>query len=88
MTNLQKRILTSLFILPFSFFFIIKGGYFLLSFLLIIFLIANYELFSVFNNKFPILFLDLLLISSLFSIFYLAENNSLTFILFILIVVL
>mgnify|MGYP006090653349 CR=1 FL=1 len=88
MTNLQKRILTSLFILPFSFFFIIKGGYFLLSFLLIIFLIGNYELFSVFNKKSTIFFLDVLLISSLFSIFYLAEYNNLTFILLIWVIVL
>mgnify|MGYP006128695515 CR=1 FL=1 len=83
MTNLQKRILTSLIILPLSFFFIIKGGYFLLSFLLFIFFLANYELFSVFNKKFTILFLDLVLITSLFSIFYLSERNEVTFILLI-----
>ena len=51
MSNLQKRILTSIIILPLSIFFIIKGGYFLLFFLLAIFFVGNHELFSVFNNQ-------------------------------------
>ena len=51
MSNLQKRILTSIIILPLSIFFIIQGGYYLLFFLLSVFFIANYELFSVFNKK-------------------------------------
>ena len=88
MTNLQKRILTSIIILPFSFFFKIKGGYFLLTFLLLIFFIANYELFSVFNKKSTILFLDLILILSLFSIYYLAEKNDLTFIFLVWVIIL
>ena len=75
MNNLQKRILTSFIILPFSLFFILKGGYFLLFFLLTIFFIANYELFSVFKKITNILFLDLILIFALFSIFYLAEKS-------------
>ncbi len=74
MSNLQKRILTSLIILPLSIFFILKGGYFLLFFLLSIFFIANYELFSVFNKKSTILFLDLILILSLLSIYYLSDT--------------
>ena len=74
MTNFQKRILTSLIALPLSFFFILKGGYFLLFFLLSVFFAANYELFSVFNKKTIILFLDLILILSLYSIYHLAEN--------------
>ena len=74
MTNLQKRILTSIIILPLSFFFIIKGGYFLVFFLLSVFFVTNYELFSVFSKKETILFLDLILIFSLFSIYYLADD--------------
>ena len=62
MTNFQKRILTSLIVLPLSFFFIVKGGYYLLFFLMGIFFIANYELFSVFTKKTTILFIDLILI--------------------------
>ena len=73
MTNLQKRILTSIVILPSSFFFIVKGDYYLLFFLLGIFFVANYELFSVFNKKTTILFLNAVLIVSLFSIYYLAN---------------
>ena len=75
MTNLQKRILTSIFILPISFFFIVEGGYTLLFFLLTVFFVANYELFSVFNKKNIILFLDLILILSLFSIYNLADTS-------------
>ena len=88
MSNLQERILTSLIILPFSFFFITKGGFFLLSFLLFIFFIANYELFSSFNKKFTIFFLNLVLILSLFTIFYLTENNEITFLLLIWVIIL
>ena len=75
MSNLQKRILTSIAIFPLSIFFIFQGGYLLLSFLLAIFFIANYELFSVFKKISNILFLDLILILALFSIYYLAENS-------------
>ena len=88
MTNLQKRILTSIIVLPFSFFFIIKGGYYLLSFLLLVFFLANYELFSVFNKKSTILFLDFILILSLSSIFYLAENSDSTFNLLVWVIIL
>ena len=75
MNNLQKRILTSIVIFPLSIFFVFQGGYILLSFLLAIFFIANYELFSVFKKNSNILFLDLVLILALFSIYYLAENT-------------
>ena len=75
MNNLQKRILTAIVIFPLSIFFIFKGGYILLSFLLAIFFVANYELFSVFKKNSNILFLDLVLILALFSIYYLAENS-------------
>ena len=75
MNNLLKRILTSIAIFPLSIFFVFQGGYILLSFLLAIFFIANYELFSVFKKNLHILFLDLVLILALFSIYYLAENS-------------
>jgi len=76
MSNLQKRILTALIVLPISLIFIFIGGYITLIFLLTIFLIANYELFSVFKKKATILFLDLILILSLYSIYLLAESNN------------
>jgi len=74
-SELIKRILTSMTIFPLSIFFVFQGGYLLLSFLLAIFFIANYELFSVFKKISNILFLDLVLILALFSIYYLAENT-------------
>jgi len=74
-SELIKRILTSIAIFPLSIFFVFQGGYLLLSFLLAIFFIANYELFSVFKKISNILFLDLVLILALFSIYYLAENS-------------
>ena len=88
MTNLQKRILTSLVILPISVFFVIQGGYFLKFFLLAIFLVANYELFSVFNKKITILFLDIILILSLFIISYLADNGTLPLYLLLWVIIL
>ena len=88
MNNLQKRILTSIIILPISIFFITKGNYFLLFYLLSIFFLANYELFSVFNNKKTILLLDSLLILSLCSIFYLADLNSTSFYILLWIIIL
>ena len=88
MTNFQKRVLTSIVILPISIFFILTGGYFLVFFLLSIFIIANFELFSVFSKKGTILFLDLILILSLCSIYYLAsQEDSLYFLLWIIILV-
>jgi len=79
MNNLQKRIITSIVIFPLSIFFVFKGGYVLLSFLLLAFFVANYELFSVFKDKKTILFLDLILILSLFSIYHLRDENSVSF---------
>jgi len=88
MTNIQKRFVTSIIILPLSFFFILRGGYFLLFFLLSIFFIANYELFSVFNKRSTILLLNLILILSLFSIYNLRDDpNSFSLLLWIIILV-
>ena len=88
MNNLKKRILTSFIILPLSIFCILKGGYTLLAYLLSIFFLANYELFSVFKKKTIILFLDLILIISLFSIYYLLEFSSETLYLFLWVLIL
>ena len=75
MTNLQKRILTSLIILPLSFFFILKGGHILIFFLVFILFVGLHELFSVFRKKTNILFLGSVLILSLFSIYYLRNDH-------------
>ena len=78
MSNLSKRIFTSLVILPLTIFFIFKGGNLLLLFLFGVFVLANYELFLVFNRKIIILCLDLVLILSLFSIYYLRESGEIS----------
>jgi len=88
MRNLEKRILTSVIIFPLSIFFIIKGGYLLLFFLFAVFVLANYELFSVFNNKITILFLDLILILSLFSIYFLRIDSETSTILLLWVILL
>ena len=88
MSNLSKRILTSLVIFPLSIFFIFKGGDLLLLFLFGVFVIANYELFLVFNRKIIILCLDLVLILSLFSIYYLRESGEVSFKLLIWVIIL
>ena len=75
MTNLQKRILTSFIILPLSIFFIVKGGHFLLFFLIFILFAGMHELLSVFKKRPIILFLGLILILSLFSINYLKADS-------------
>ena len=83
MKNLEKRILTSIIIFPLSVFFIVEGGNYLIFFLFLIYSLANYELFSVFKRKSTIIFLELLLIFSLFSIYFLREDTLLSFILLI-----
>ena len=75
MTNLQKRIITSIIILPLSIFFIVKGGYLLILFLIFVLFAGIHELYSVFKRKKSIIFLSLVLILSLLSIYYLRENS-------------
>ena len=58
MTNLQKRILTSIIILPLSIFFILKGGKFLTFFLIFVLFAGIHELYSVFKKTKSILFLS------------------------------
>jgi len=88
MTNLHKRILTSIVIFPLSIFFVIKGGNYLIFFLFLIYSLANYELFSVFKKKNTVLFLELILLFALFSIYYLREDTLLSFILLIWVIIL
>jgi len=75
MTNFQKRILTSLIVLPLSIFFVVKGGYFLSFFLLFIFFVGVHEIFTVFKKATTRLFLLLLLTLSILSIFYLGVST-------------
>ena len=50
MTNFQKRILTSIIILPLSIFFVVKGNNFLLFFSIFVLLVGFHELFTSFKK--------------------------------------
>ena len=88
MNNLQKRIITSVILFPFSIFFIIKGGSYIVSFLYAVLILGNYELFSTFKRKFTIIFLDVMLVISLLSILHLRNDTASSFVLLIWIIIL
>ena len=88
MKNLQKRILTSLIIFPFSLFFIIKGGNYIVSFLYAVLIIGNFEVFSVFKRKLTIIILDLILVISLLSVLFLRNDTLSSYILLIWVIIL
>ena len=88
MTNLNKRILTSLIVFPLSMFFIIKGGNYIVSFLYAILILANFEAFSVFKRKTSIIFLDSVLVVSLLSILHLRNDTASSLILLLWVIML
>ena len=88
MNNLQKRILTSIIIFPFSIFFILKGGDYIVSFLYAVLILGNYELFSAFKRKLTIIILDGFLVLSLLSILHLRNDTISSFILLLWIIIL
>ena len=88
MNNLQKRIITSVILFPFSIFFIIKGGSYIVSFLYAVLILGNYELFSTFKRKFTIIFLDVMLVISLLSILHLRNDTTSSFVLLIWVIIL
>ena len=88
MTNLNKRILTSLIVFPLSMFFIIKGGNYIVSFLYAILILANFEAFSAFKRKTSIIFLDSILVVSLLSILHLRNDTASSLILLLWVIIL
>ena len=88
MTNLQKRVLTSIIIFPISIFFIIMGGNYIVSFLYAILILGNFEVFSVFKRKITIILLDIILVISLLSILHLRNDTLSSYILLIWVIVL
>ena len=81
MNNFQKRVLTLLVILPLSVYFIVMGGYYIVSFLYAILILGNYEVFSVFKKKLSIIFLDIILVVTLLSILHLRNDTLSSFVL-------
>ena len=85
--ELKKRILSSIILLPVSFFLIIQGSLIFIFFLSLIFLATSFEWFKMTKNK------DLLRIFGLFFLFfsffstvYLRQNIGLNFFIFLIIV--
>ena len=74
-SELQKRILSSIILLPITIFFIFKGSIFFIFFLSLIFLAVTYEWFNMSkNNKLTRIFGIIFLFFSFFFAFYLREN--------------
>ena len=78
MTNLQKRILTSLVALPLSIYLLKIGGVLFAFFLIFIFFVGIYEILTVFKKISTKLFLLLILVLSLYSIYYLANEGAIS----------
>ena len=85
--ELQKRILSSIILLPVSFFFIIQGSKTFIFFLSLIFLVTSLEWFKMTKNKDILRIFGLFfLFFSFFSTIYLRQHIGLNFFIFIIIV--
>ena len=84
--ELQKRILSSIILLPVTFFFIFKGSIFFIFFLSLIFLAVTYEWFNMSkSNELTRIFGIIFLFFSFFIAFYLRENSFNFFLLIIIV---
>ena len=85
--ELQKRILSSMILIPVSFFFIIQGSFTFIFFLSLIFLVTSLEWFKMTkNNDLLRIFGIFFLFFSFFSAIYLRQYTGLNFFLFLVIV--
>ena len=85
--ELQKRILSSLILIPLTLFFIFKGSTFFILFLIILFLISSSEWLNM-TEKLEIKLLGIFfLIFSFYSTFYIREDNLMFFLLIVIICV-
>ena len=84
--ELQKRILSSIILLPITIFFIFKGSIFFIFFLSLIFLAVTYEWFNMSkSNELTRIFGIIFLFFSFFIAFYLRENSFNFFLLIIIV---
>ena len=88
MNNLQKRILTSIIILPISIFFVLKGGNYIVSFLYAILILGNFEAFSAFKRKLSIIIIDVILVMALLALLHLRNDTASSFFLLLWIIIL
>ena len=85
--ELQKRILSSIILIPVSFFFIIQGSFSLIFFLSLIFLVTSFEWFKMTKDNDLIKIFGLFfLFFSFFSTIYIRQYIGLNFFLFLIIV--
>ena len=85
--ELQKRILSSIILIPFALFFILKGSVFFILFLFILFLISSSEWLNM-ARKLELKILGIFfLIFSFYSTFYFREDGLMTFLLIVIICV-
>ncbi len=88
MSNIKKRILSSIIILPISVFFILKGGNYIVSFLYAILILGNFEVFSAFKRKLTIILIDLILVISLLVVLFLRNDTASSFFLLLWVIIL
>ena len=86
-TELQKRILSSIILIPLSFFFIIQGSFTFIFFLSLVLLVTSFEWLKMTNNKDLLRALGLFfLFFSFYTAIYLRQFIGLNFFLFLIIV--
>ena len=86
-SELKKRILSSIIIIPISFFFIVQGSTFFLFFLSLLFLISSYEWIKIIKKSNIIRLIGIFfLFVSFYSAYHLRETQSLNFFFLILII--
>ena len=85
--ELQKRILSSIILIPIAVFFIIEGSIFFIFFLSLFFLATIYEWIQMCKTRYLTIFLGIIfLIFSFFSVYYIRENYGHIFFLFIVLI--
>ena len=85
--ELQKRILSSIILIPIVIFFIIQGSIFFIFFLSVLFLATSYEWAKMCKAKYSIIFFGIMFLSiSFFLAYHIRENIGLIFFLFIILI--
>ena len=85
--ELQKRIFSSIILIPIAVFFIFQGSIYFIFFLSLLFVATSYEWIKMCKKKYLMNFFgNIFLIFSFFSAFYIRENIGLLFFLFIILI--
>ena len=83
--ELQKRIISSIILLPIAIFFIFQGSIFFIFFLSLLLLATSYEWTKMCKKNYNVVFFGIIfLIFSFFSAYYIRENIGLPFFIFII----